>query len=317
MTTVALPATIAAITLLTTSTIVMAQARYEIGYLLNDQPEDVRVESYPFSVIVSFAADPRARPQQITGFFPLRFTDAGLFFPSLYQPIRSDIEVERLSAIRMEFGFEDLIFSSDQSDPIEVDLNLDFGNGNITVCFTFGCPGIEYLTEAEVMVNGDTRLGSSKATLDGTSEPIRERSGILSSLGETREILIEGLTVPVNEPVSLSIEFSGSIRFPAGVWGGHASMGSGSRGLGFASDRPIFTVPDGVRVDSINGRIRDNVYVPCLVDLDADGSLTVFDLLIFQQLFMDGDYLADFDGDRAYTIFDFLAFQNALDAGCP
>jgi len=57
--------------------------------------------------------------------------------------------------------------------------------------------------------------------------------------------------------------------------------------------------------------------VLCAPDLDADGQLTIFDFLTFQNLFDAGDPLADFDGDGELTIFDFLAFQNAFDAGCP
>lgn len=55
----------------------------------------------------------------------------------------------------------------------------------------------------------------------------------------------------------------------------------------------------------------------CFVDLDGDGSLTIFDFLAFQNAFDDGNPVADFDGDGALTIFDFLAFQNEFDIGCP
>jgi len=55
---------------------------------------------------------------------------------------------------------------------------------------------------------------------------------------------------------------------------------------------------------------------PCRPDLDADGELTIFDFLTFQNLFDAGDPAADFDGDGELTLFDFLAFQNAFDAGC-
>jgi hypothetical protein len=54
----------------------------------------------------------------------------------------------------------------------------------------------------------------------------------------------------------------------------------------------------------------------CRVDLDGDGSLTLFDFLAFQNAFDMGDLLADFDGDGALTLFDFLAFQNEFAAGC-
>jgi hypothetical protein len=55
----------------------------------------------------------------------------------------------------------------------------------------------------------------------------------------------------------------------------------------------------------------------CAVDLDGDGSPTLFDFLAFQNLFDAGDLAADFDGDGSLTIFDFLAFQSAFAIGCP
>jgi len=54
----------------------------------------------------------------------------------------------------------------------------------------------------------------------------------------------------------------------------------------------------------------------CPADMDASGTLDVFDFLAFQNLFDDHDPRADFDGDGAFTIFDFLGFQTAFDAGC-
>jgi hypothetical protein len=54
----------------------------------------------------------------------------------------------------------------------------------------------------------------------------------------------------------------------------------------------------------------------CEADLDADGTLTIFDSLTYANLFQDGDPRADFDGDGELTIFDFLAYQTAFDAGC-
>ena len=54
----------------------------------------------------------------------------------------------------------------------------------------------------------------------------------------------------------------------------------------------------------------------CRVDMDMDGSLTIFDFLAFQNAFDAGDLIADFDGDGSLTIFDFLVFQNEFDIGC-
>jgi V8-like Glu-specific endopeptidase len=54
----------------------------------------------------------------------------------------------------------------------------------------------------------------------------------------------------------------------------------------------------------------------CRVDMDGDGSLTIFDFLAFQSAFDSGDPAADFDGDGSLTLFDFLAFQSEFDTGC-
>jgi len=55
----------------------------------------------------------------------------------------------------------------------------------------------------------------------------------------------------------------------------------------------------------------------CYADCDADGELTFFDFVCFQNLFAAGDPVADCDGDGAHTFFDFLCYQNAFAAGCP
>ncbi|MFI4916104.1 MAG: GC-type dockerin domain-anchored protein [Phycisphaerales bacterium JB060] len=55
----------------------------------------------------------------------------------------------------------------------------------------------------------------------------------------------------------------------------------------------------------------------CPADLDLDGTLTIRDFLVFQNLFAVGDPSVDFDGDGTLTIFDFLEYLNAFDAGCP
>jgi|GEM_PF-1925910 len=62
--------------------------------------------------------------------------------------------------------------------------------------------------------------------------------------------------------------------------------------------------------------IAADCVVPCRVDLDGDGVLTIFDFLQFFNLFDDTDPIADLDGDGMFTIFDFLAFQNEFDLGC-
>ncbi len=55
----------------------------------------------------------------------------------------------------------------------------------------------------------------------------------------------------------------------------------------------------------------------CPADCDADGTLTFFDFLCFQNRFAAADPAADCDADGTLTFFDFLCFQNAFAAGCP
>ncbi|MFI4916339.1 MAG: M14 family zinc carboxypeptidase [Phycisphaerales bacterium JB060] len=52
---------------------------------------------------------------------------------------------------------------------------------------------------------------------------------------------------------------------------------------------------------------------PHPADLDRDGSLTIFDFLLFQSLWESGDPAADLDLDGAFTLFDFLAYQTLFD----
>ena len=83
-------------------------------------------------------------------------------------------------------------------------------------------------------------------------------------------------------------------------------------GQGFRPSWYYNSTPVPEVIDFYVGEIFD-----CRVDLDGDGSLTIFDFLAFQNAFDAGDLeTADFDGDGELTIFDFLAFQNEFDAGC-
>ncbi|MEQ8844733.1 MAG: FG-GAP repeat protein [Phycisphaerales bacterium] len=71
---------------------------------------------------------------------------------------------------------------------------------------------------------------------------------------------------------------------------------------------------DGLAVGAVDLYELDCLH--CRPDLDLDDTLTIFDFLLFFNLFQDGDAQADFDGDGELTALDFLAFQTAFDAGC-
>ena len=63
--------------------------------------------------------------------------------------------------------------------------------------------------------------------------------------------------------------------------------------------------------------LRPNLLGICRADLDASGSLDIFDFLAFQTRFTQGDPAADINLDTRFDIFDFLAYQDLFVTGCP
>lgn len=62
--------------------------------------------------------------------------------------------------------------------------------------------------------------------------------------------------------------------------------------------------------------LRRSSCVACEADLDFDGELTLFDFILFSDLFARGDLRADLDGDGFLTLKDFLAYLILFDRGC-
>ncbi len=302
--------------LLAASTIALAQARYEIGYQFDDEPEVVRVQSEPFTVSELWRPPSGGATQSV-------FIDQTQVFwasPTLnyfHSTVNVGPEPDAFQSQRLRsvLTFDDLIFRSDESEDILVDLNM------IQSGFAFSRPtgteydGVQYGYELSVSVNGQVFGGDVVVTLAGLDDFVVDRSGILADLVH-RAFILEDVSVPTNTPVTLRIESVKFVRRPAGSAPRSLSFRSGTFDPGFPSEE-IFVVPDGVRVDSIQANIINNRWPACFADINADGELTIFDFLTFQNLFDAGDLTADFDGDGSLTIFDFLAFQNAFDAGCP
>lgn len=55
----------------------------------------------------------------------------------------------------------------------------------------------------------------------------------------------------------------------------------------------------------------------CRADMNADGTLDFFDVMLFLQLFSDHDPQADFTGDGSFDFFDVALFLQAFSDGCP
>ncbi len=297
-----------------------AQPVYEIGYQFGDNPETVRTEGEPFTVMVDGDQLMFPERQNLTIAFPsVTAPRAGLVAVSgeIYRV--HDPRPELFSRGRLSVTFTDLVFTSDGSEPIHVDFVLAYGTSQIHITGGPAIDGIVTLTELEVEIDGDIRTAQSRILFDPLFPFEIERTGFLADLPADRHATIEGFTVPVNTPVSLRFELARSIAVPAGEGSFSIRLVSpdASRPTpGLPIGRPVFILPDGVTVDSEQAGIRDNRFIICAADLDGDAELTIFDFLAFQNLFDAGDLLADFDGDGELTLFDFLAFQNQFDAGC-
>jgi hypothetical protein len=64
------------------------------------------------------------------------------------------------------------------------------------------------------------------------------------------------------------------------------------------------------------GRLLAKLTGGCRVDIDADGTVDVFDVIAFLRLYDDGDLAADFDADGVLTQADVMFFTTEADAGC-
>ena len=153
-----------------------------------------------------------------------------------------------------------------------------------------------------ISANGTASVGVGSVTPvnDGLPHEIA-----VARTGEFLVIAIDGVVEGV-EPIPAGFGSTAQNDFELSIGGrgrftGSATAGPNDEFLGAIDDVRIYDVA---------------ILSACRADLDGDGALTLFDFLVFQNLFDAGDPAADFDGDGALTIFDFLGFQNAFDAGC-
>ncbi|OAB62987.1 hypothetical protein AY599_15045 [Leptolyngbya valderiana BDU 20041] len=310
--------TAATAALLAASTIALAQARYEIGYQFDDEPEVVRVESQPFFESVRRDPVPDGVSHQT-----LYIDNRTLGRTPSFNAMDAQIVTHgggadaRSIVMRSSITYDDLVFSSDEPGDIVVDLNFYSRGMAFVVPTGTEYAGIEYARKLTVELDDQVFSGEVVATLTGDRDVFTvSRTGILDDEA-IPDLVLEDIVVPVNEPVTLRIEVVKRIRRPDGVSGRSMHLIARSPDTGFPFDMEVFVVPNGIRVGSVQAAIYNNRWTPCPADVDRDGSLYVLDFLLFQNLFDAGDPLADFDGDGELTIFDFLAFQNAFDAGCP
>lgn len=110
------------------------------------------------------------------------------------------------------------------------------------------------------------------------------------------------ITPPVAGPPAERVEFGYSVAITTNSAGDTWLFGGApeSDALGFRAGDVYASPLDG-----------------CYADCDGSGTLDVFDLLCFQDLFAANDPRADCDGSTLLDVFDLLCFQDAFTAGCP
>ncbi|MEO1007228.1 MAG: spondin domain-containing protein [Planctomycetota bacterium] len=198
-------------------------------------------------------------------------------------------------------------------------------------------PGIELMAETGSKVRLVTEVNGYIA--DGTAQTLISGGGIPLSPGSVSVTFETSSDFPLLSVVTMIAPspdwFVGtqslSLRDGAGwideiifdLWPYDSGTDSGasyrSRDVDTVPPEPIrrlvgeFPFTDAPRIGTYTLELLS---VECAADMDSDGTLTIFDFLMFQNAFDAGDIAADFDGDGALTLFDFLAFQNAFDAGC-
>ena len=101
------------------------------------------------------------------------------------------------------------------------------------------------------------------------------------------------------------------------------------RGNGFGGPAGLMGVAGvNIQVDAANNILRinqpygDGLFIfhgspGCPGDINGDGTLDFFDVMLFLQLFSAQDPVADWNGDGVFDFFDVLGFLAAFSAGCP
>lgn len=99
-----------------------------------------------------------------------------------------------------------------------------------------------------------------------------------------------------------------------------SGQGNWNTSIGFiADDRRVYTTAFNSTTgqSSIVVLVPDDLFPPCIADLNTDGQLNFFDVSIFLIAFNTMQPLADFTGDGQYNFFDVSMFLTAFIAGCP
>lgn len=146
--------------------------------------------------------------------------------------------------------------------------------------------------DADIAMGSDATIGIDVAAADAFDQITGD--GAITLDGAMRVRFIDGF-----EPAGADVY---AVISNAAIAGEFASIDVGPSGA-FGPAHVVYG-PDAV------------IVVACAADRDADGELTLFDFLAFQNQFAISDVQADLDGDGSLTLFDFLAFQNKFSLGC-
>lgn len=196
------------------------------------------------------------------------------------------------------FALDDVIFSSPDSGSIEVTMNLVLTASHMQGTYVGG--------SVHVQCPGDPGSPSNGyyCNASGTNIPGYQADTPVAITTAT-------FTVPLNTPWSFDVVLSGH----AGVSPkGGARMAHTAAALSFPSSLtpngplPVFNVPEGVTVNSVQGGIENNLWTPatppCPGDLDESGAVDTADLLALLAAW--GGSGGDLNNDTTTDVADLL-----------
>jgi hypothetical protein len=160
-----------------------------------------------------------------------------------------------------EMWLDDVVFTSSDSSPISVTLNLTL-NGEIV---RSGVNTLGEVTVNKILIGvefgGFLDNGEYEVVEDLGSGLTETSSGLLTGLSGDiiNEMILVNRTVPVNTPVSLRLVLE--TQAAASQWTSRTASNFADS-FGFVQGSRVFSVPEGVTVNSVSGGIVDNQYIP-------------------------------------------------------
>jgi len=156
-----------------------------------------------------------------------------------------------------EITLTDVVFSSEQNEPVPVSLNLDL-DGGFDLLDQTGKYALGKIV-IDATINGTTFPGEIHVcTMYCNEVQIGLLEGVLGRWYHDVRLTTTQVVVPVNEPVTVTISMNIIVSVDQFPWAKGEALFNNT--FTFARTGPVFNVPAGVNVNSEQSIIVDNAY---------------------------------------------------------